>query len=370
MERKKVLVVFGTRPEAIKMAPLIKALQEERAYFDTYVCSTGQHMTMLSQVLEKFDIKLDYNLSIMEHGQTLSSITTKVVEGMDKIMKDLSPNIVLVHGDTTTTFATGLAAFYNNVKIGHVEAGLRTHDIHSPFPEEFNRQVVGKLADIHFAPTLFAKENLLKENFDEATIHITGNTVVDVLNTTVEENYSDEVTKWAEGSKLILLTAHRRENQEKFFEIFTGINNLTKNNPDLKVFFPVHLNPKIKQLADEIFESNENVMLSEPVDVFVLHNIIAKSYIVITDSGGIQEEAASLGKPTLLLRDNTERPEGVLTGNITLIGSDSKVIFEEATKAIYTKEVYEKMSKMNYPFGSGDASKKITQIVKKRILDN
>lgn len=306
----KVMSIFGTRPEAIKMAPLVKEL-EKRKEIESIVCVTAQHREMLDQVLKTFDIKPDYDLNIMKQGQTLSEITSRALLGLEEVIKEVKPDIVLVHGDTTTTFAGALAAFYNQVSIGHVEAGLRTYDKYSPFPEEMNRQMVVSMTDLYFAPTKISKENLLKQNISEDKIYITGNTAIDAMSTTVKENYTHKELEWIKpGERMILLTAHRRENLgDPMRHIFKAIRRIVDEFDDVKVIYPIHLNPLVRNIANEIFNGCDKVKLIEPLEVFDFHNFQNKSYIILTDSGGIQEEAPSLGKPVLVLRDTTERPE-------------------------------------------------------------
>ena len=308
----KVMSIFGTRPEAIKMAPLVKEL-DNRKEIESIVCVTAQHREMLDQVLKTFDIKPDYDLNIMKQGQSLSEITSRALLGLEEVIKEVKPDIVLVHGDTTTTFAGALAAFYNQVSIGHVEAGLRTYDKYSPFPEEMNRQMVDSMTDLYFAPTETSKENLLKQNISEDKIYITGNTAIDAMSTTVKENYSHKELEWIKpGERMILLTAHRRENLgEPMRHIFKAIRRIVDEFDDVKVIYPIHLNPLVRSIANEIFNGCDKVKLIEPLEVFDFHNFQNKSYIILTDSGGIQEEAPSLGKPVLVLRDTTERPEGI-----------------------------------------------------------
>lgn len=355
----KVMTIFGTRPEAIKMAPLVKEL-EKRKEIESIVCVTAQHREMLDQVLKVFDIKPDYDLNIMKQGQTLSEITSRVLLGLEEVIKEVKPNIILVHGDTTTTFAGALAAFYNNVDIGHVEAGLRTWNKYSPFPEEMNRQMVDCMTDMYFAPTEVSKNNLLIQGINEEKIYITGNTAIDAMKYTVNDNYYNEIFDWVSEDKLILLTAHRRENLgEPMRNIFKAIKRIVEEYSDIKVIYPIHLNPKVREVANEIFGGIERIKLIEPLEVFDFHNFIKKSYLILTDSGGIQEEAPSLGKPVLVLRDTTERPEGIKAGTLKLIGTDEKKVYKEIKKLVDDKSEYEKMSKANNPYGDGFASKKI-----------
>ncbi len=359
----KVMTVFGTRPEAIKMAPLVKELKS-RKEIDVTVCVTAQHRQMLDQVLEVFDIKPDYDLDIMKQGQTLGDITSRVLSGLDEVIKEVQPNIILVHGDTTTTFAGALAAYYNQVDIGHVEAGLRTWNKYSPYPEEMNRQMVGVLADMHFAPTENSKKSLLKEGKDESKIYVTGNTAIDALATTVKEEYSHPVFDWIGEDRLILLTAHRRENLgEPMRGMFKAIKRITEEFSDVKVVYPVHLNPKVRSVANEVFGDDDKVKLIDPLEVIDFHNFIAKSYLILTDSGGIQEEAPSLGKPVLVLRDTTERPEGIDAGTLKLAGTDEEVIYKLTKELLENKEEYNKMSKASNPYGDGKASKRIVDAI-------
>ena len=355
----KVMTIFGTRPEAIKMAPLVKEL-EKRKEIESIVCVTAQHREMLDQVLKVFNIKPDYDLNIMKQGQTLSEITSRVLLGLEEVIKEVKPNIILVHGDTTTTFAGTLAAFYNNVDIGHVEAGLRTWNKYSPFPEEMNRQMVDCMTDMYFAPTEVSKNNLLIQGINEDKIYITGNTAIDTMKYTVNDNYYNEIFDWVGEDKLILLTAHRRENLgEPMRNIFKAIKRILEEYSDIKVIYPIHLNPKVREVANEIFGGIERIKIIEPLGVFDFHNFIKKSYLILTDSGGIQEEAPSLGKPVLVLRDTTERPEGIKAGTLKLIGTDEKKVYKEIKKLLDDKSEYEKMSKANNPYGDGFASKKI-----------
>ena len=360
----KVMSVFGTRPEAIKMAPLVKEL-ESRKEIESIVCVTAQHREMLDQVLETFQIKPDYDLNIMKQGQTLGDVTTRALNGLEEVIKECRPDIVLVHGDTTTTFAGALAAFYNQVDIGHVEAGLRTYDKYSPFPEEMNRQMVDCMTDMYFAPTELSKSNLLKQNIDESKIYITGNTAIDAMSTTVKEDYDHEELHWiGEDERMILLTAHRRENLgDPMRHIFRAIKRLTEEFPDIKVLYPIHKNPKVREVAQEIFGDMDKIKMIEPLEVFDFHNFINKSYMILTDSGGIQEEAPSLGKPVLVLRDTTERPEGIDAGTLKLVGTDEDVIYEEAKKLLEDKKAYAKMSKASNPYGDGLASKRIVDAI-------
>ena len=360
----KVMSIFGTRPEAIKMAPLVKEL-EGRKEIKSIVCVTAQHREMLDQVLETFKIKPDYDLNIMKQGQTLSEITSRALMGLEEVIKKEQPNIVLVHGDTTTTFAGALAAFYNQTDIGHVEAGLRTNDKYSPYPEEMNRQMVDCMTDMFFAPTDISKENLLKENIDQDKIYVTGNTAIDAMKTTVTNDYKNKELDWIkDNERMILLTAHRRENLgDPMRNIFKAIKRIVEEFPDVKVIYPIHLNPKVREVANEILKDIDRVKLIEPLEVFDFHNFQNKSYLILTDSGGIQEEAPSLGKPVLVLRDTTERPEGIKAGTLKLVGTDENIIYEETKKLLLDKEEYNKMAKASNPYGDGYASKYIVDAI-------
>ena len=363
MNKIKVMSVFGTRPEAIKMAPLVKEL-ESRKEIESIVCVTAQHREMLDQVLETFKIKPDYDLNIMKQGQTLGDITTRALNGLEEVIKKVKPDIVLVHGDTTTTFAGALAAFYNQVAIGHVEAGLRTNDKYSPYPEEMNRQMVDCMTDMYFAPTKLSKQNLLDENIEEEKIYVTGNTAIDAMATTVKDDYYHEVFDWVGDNRLILLTAHRRENLgDPMRRIFTGIKRAIDETSDVKVVYPIHLNPKVRDVAHEVFGDDDKIKFIEPLEVFDFHNFIKKSYMILSDSGGIQEEAPSLGKPVLVLRDTTERPEGIEAGTLKLVGTDEEVIYKETLNLLNNKKEYDKMSKASNPYGDGYASKRIADAI-------
>ncbi len=362
----KVMTIFGTRPEAIKMAPLVKEL-ERRKEIESVVCVTAQHREMLDQVLTVFDIKPDYDLNIMKQGQTLSEITSRVLLGLEEVINKENPNIILVHGDTTTTFAGALAAFYNKIDIGHVEAGLRTWDKYSPFPEEMNRQMVDRMTDIFFAPTEVSKNNLLSENIPKEKIYVTGNTAIDAMKTTIKENYNNEIFDWLGNDKLILLTAHRRENLgQPMRHIFRAVKRIVEEYPNVKVVYPIHLNPKVREVANEVFKGINQVRLIEPLEVIDFHNFQNKSYIILTDSGGIQEEAPSLGKPVLVLRDTTERPEGITAGTLKLVGTDEETIYIETKKLLDDKNEYNKMSHASNPYGDGFASKYIVDAIIKK----
>lgn len=366
MEKIKVLSVFGTRPETIKMAPLVKEL-EKREEIESIICVTAQHREMLDQVLEAFSIVPDYDLDIMKKGQTLTDITTRVTEGMGELLEKIKPDIVLVHGDTTTAFASALAAFYGHYDIGHVEAGLRTGNKYSPFPEEINRQFIGLVADMNFAPTEKAKNNLLSEGKDPSSIFVTGNTAIDALKLTVREDYSDEVTEFAGDSRLIVLTAHRRENLgEPMHRMFRAIRRITEKHPDVKVVYPVHLNPAVREAAREELGGCDRIRLIEPLEVVEFHNVLAKSYLILTDSGGIQEEAPSLGKPVIVLRDTTERPEGVEAGTLKLAGTDEEVIFDMIDTLLSDRSDYDRMAHAANPYGDGEASRRIADAIIER----
>lgn len=363
----KVMTIFGTRPEAIKMAPIVKEL-ESRKEIECIVCVTAQHRQMLDQVLDVFKIQPDYDLDIMKQGQTLSDITSRVLLGLEEVIKKEKPDIILVHGDTTTTLAGAMAAFYNQVKIGHVEAGLRTWNLQSPFPEEANRQIVDCITDFYFAPTEKSKENLLREGKAESKIYVTGNSAIDALKTTVSQNYQNEIFDWLENDKLILLTAHRRENLgNPMRNMFKAIKRVLEENDGYKVIYPVHLNPLVRQVADEIFEGNEKVKLIDPLEVIDFHNFLNKAYIILTDSGGIQEEAPSLGKPVLVLRDTTERPEGIEAGTLKLATTDENTIYTMLAELIKNKDEYNKMAKAVNPYGDGTTSKQIADIIIEKL---
>ena len=363
MKKIKVMTVFGTRPEAIKMAPLVKELKS-RKEIECIVCVTAQHREMLDQVLKVFEIIPDYDLNIMKPGQTLADITTNALLGLEKVMKETTPDIVLVHGDTTTTFAGALAAYYNQISIGHVEAGLRTWNKYSPYPEEMNRQMVGVLTDMHFSPTEDSKKSLLNEGKKEEDIYVTGNTAIDALSTTVDSNYKHELFDWLGTSKLILVTAHRRENLgEPMRGMFKAIKRIVDEFEDVKVIYPVHLNPKVKKIADEVLGNNEKIKLINPLEVIDFHNFLNKSYIILTDSGGIQEEAPSLGKPVIVLRDTTERPEGIAAGTLKLAGTKEEDIYNLTRELFINEEEYKKMSTASNPYGDGQSSQRIVDAI-------
>lgn len=360
---KKVMVVFGTRPEAIKMCPLVKELKT-REKLDTVVCVTGQHREMLDQVLTAFDVVPDYDLSIMKEKQTLFDVTINILEKMRVILEEVKPDVVLVHGDTSTTFVTALACFYLQVPLGHVEAGLRTYNIYSPYPEEFNRQAVGIVSNYNFAPTETSKENLLKEGKHPSTIYVTGNTAIDALKTTVRNGYSHEHLEWVADSRLIMITAHRRENLgEPMRNMFRAIKRIIDEKPDIKAIYPIHMNPVVREAAQEILGDTDRIRIIEPLEVLDFHNFLSRSYLILTDSGGIQEEAPSLGKPVLVMRDTTERPEGIAAGTLKLVGTDEEFIYRTFKQLLENQNEYDKMSKASNPYGDGFASKKIARIL-------
>lgn len=362
---KKIMLVFGTRPEAIKMCPLVNELKT-RKNTRVIVCVTGQHREMLDQVLEAFHVIPDYDLSIMQDKQTLFDVTTKILDRIRKVLETEKPDVVLVHGDTTTTFTTALACYYLQLPVGHVEAGLRTNQIYSPYPEEFNRQAVSILARYHFAPTELARNNLIREGKKPGTIYVTGNTAIDALKTTIKEEYTHEQLDWASDSRLILLTAHRRENLgEPLRQMFRAIRRIVEETPDVKVIYPIHLNPAVRRTAHEVLGKEERVHLIEPLDVFDFHNFMARSYLILTDSGGIQEEAPSLGKPVLVMRDTTERPEGISAGTLKLVGTQEEAIYQSFRVLLKNKVEYDRMSKACNPYGDGFASKRIADILLK-----
>lgn len=366
MNKIKVMTVFGTRPEAIKMAPLVKELKS-RKEIECIVCVTAQHRQMLDQVLNVFDITPEYDLDIMKQGQTLSDITSRVLKGLEEVILKEKPNIVLVHGDTTTTFAGALASYYCQTDIGHVEAGLRTWNKYSPYPEEMNRQMVGVLTDMHFAPTEKSKNTLLSEGKKVENIYVTGNTAIDALATTVKTDYNNEIFDWVGNDRLILLTAHRRENLgEPMRHMFKAIKRIVDEFSDVKVIYPVHLNPKVKEIADEVLGNDDKIKLITPLEVIDFHNFLNKSYIILTDSGGIQEEAPSLGKPVLVLRDTTERPEGIDAGTLKLAGTNEETIYSLTKELLTNKELYEKMSRASNPYGDGHASERIVNAIIQR----
>ncbi|RBP94577.1 UDP-N-acetylglucosamine 2-epimerase [Cytobacillus firmus] len=361
----KVMTIFGTRPEAIKMAPLVLELEKRPDQFESIVTVTAQHREMLDQVLNIFQVTPDYDLNIMKDRQTLVDVTTRGLEGLDKIMKEVKPDIVLVHGDTTTTFISSLAAFYNQIVVGHVEAGLRTWNKYSPFPEEMNRQLTGVMADLHFSPTSKSAENLLNENKKNDSIFITGNTAIDALKTTVKDTYHHEVLEKIGNDRLVLLTAHRRENLgEPMRNMFKAIKRLVEEQKDIQVVYPVHLNPAVREIASEILGSDSRIHLIEPLDVIDFHNFASRAHLILTDSGGVQEEAPSLGVPVLVLRDTTERPEGIEAGTLKLAGIEEQPIYELATELLTDQAAFERMAKAVNPYGDGNASSRICEAIR------
>lgn len=360
---KKVMLVFGTRPEAIKMCPLVNELKT-RSSIKTVVCVTGQHRQMLDQVLETFAVEPDYDLSIMQEKQTLFDITTNILGNIKTVLENEKPDVVLVHGDTSTTFVTALACFYLQIPVGHVEAGLRTYNIYSPYPEEFNRQAVSVISKYNFAPTERSKENLINEGKDKKTIWVTGNTAIDALKTTVRENYSHPELEWARGSRLIFITAHRRENLgEPMHNMFRAIRRVMDEHQDVKALYPIHMNPVVRKAADEELGQLDRVHIIDPIEVFDCHNIMARSYMILTDSGGIQEEAPSLGKPVLVMRDTTERPEGIAVGTLKLVGTTEEVIYKNFKELLENEAAYNKMAHAANPYGDGFACKRIADIL-------
>lgn len=360
---KNILIIFGTRPEAIKMCPLVLELKT-RKNVKTTVCVTGQHREMLRQVLKAFQIIPDYDLDIMKNGQTLFDITTNILGRLKTVLEEVKPDIVLVHGDTSTTFAASLACFYLQVPVGHVEAGLRTYNLSSPYPEEYNRQAVGIMAQYHFAPTERAKDNLIREQKNPEQIYVTGNTAIDALKTTIKEQYSHPVLDWTGQDRLILLTAHRRENLgEPLEHMFRAVNRIVSEIPDIKVVYPIHKNPIVRKTANAIFDQSDRIQLIEPLDVLDFHNLMARAYLILTDSGGIQEEAPSLGKPVLVMRDTTERPEGIEAGTLKLVGTREDTIYKEFKSLLTNEAAYKKMSNAVNPYGDGNACKRIAHIL-------
>lgn len=361
----KVMTIFGTRPEAIKMAPLVLELQRQNEHFESIVTVTAQHRQMLDQVLNIFNITPDYDLNIMKDRQTLIDVTTRGLQGLDQVMKEVKPDIVLVHGDTTTTFVASLAAYYNQITVGHVEAGLRTWNKYSPFPEEMNRQLTGVIADLHFAPTSVSAENLMRENKHKEAIFITGNTAIDALKTTVKDEYHHEVLDRIGNDRLILVTAHRRENLgEPMRQMFKAIKRIVTEQKDVQVVYPVHLNPVVRELASEVLGNDPRIHLIDPLDVIDFHNFAARAFLILTDSGGVQEEAPSLGVPVLVLRDTTERPEGIAAGTLKLAGVEEERIYELANELLTNPAEYEKMAKATNPYGDGNASKRIAAAIR------
>ncbi len=362
---KTIMLVFGTRPEAIKMCPLVNELKS-RENLNTVVCVTGQHRQMLDQVLEAFHVVPDYDLSIMKEKQTLFDITTNILNGIGNVLDIVKPDVVLVHGDTSTTFVTALACFYKQIAIGHVEAGLRTYNIYSPYPEEFNRQAVGIVAKYNFSPTELSKGNLLKEGKSLDSIYVTGNTAIDALKTTVREDYTHSELEWAADSRLIVITAHRRENLgEPMHNMFRAIRRIMDEHPDVKAIYPIHMNPIVREAAEQELGTCDRIHIIEPLEVLDFHNFLARSYMILTDSGGIQEEAPSLGKPVLVMRDTTERPEGIAAGTLKLVGTDEQVIYDNFKLLLENSEAYDKMSKASNPYGDGFACKRIADVLEK-----
>ena len=362
MKKWKVMTIFGTRPEAIKMAPLVLELEKHPEEIESIVTVTAQHRQMLDQVLTTFEIKPDYDLNIMKDRQTLIDVTTNALQGLDKVMKEAKPDIVLVHGDTATTFIASLAAFYNQTAIGHVEAGLRTWNKYSPYPEEMNRQLTGVMADLHFSPTDKSRQNLLDENKNDATIFVTGNTAIDALKTTVSEDYTHPVLDAIGTDRMILLTAHRRENLgEPMRNMFKAIKRLLAEHDDIQVVYPMHMNPVVRETANEILGDDPRIHLIEPLEVFDFHNFASQSYMILTDSGGIQEEAPSLGKPVIVLRDTTERPEGIEAGTLKLAGTEEETIYALSKELLVNQDAYDLMAKASNPYGDGHASERIVK---------
>ena len=360
---KKVMLVFGTRPEAIKMCPLVNELKT-RPEIQTIVCVTGQHRQMLDMVLDAFQVTPDYDLSIMKDKQTLFDVTTNILNSIKDVLEKEHPDVVLVHGDTSTTFVTALACFYLQIPVGHVEAGLRTYNIYSPFPEEFNRQAVSIISKYNFAPTELAKEHLLKEGKPADSIYVTGNTAIDALQTTVRNDYTHPELDWAQGSRLILITAHRRENLgEPMRHMFKAIRRVMDEHPDVKAIYPIHMNPVVREIADEFLGHDDRIHIIEPLDVLDFHNFMKRSYLILTDSGGIQEEAPSLGKPVLVMRDTTERPEGIAAGTLKLVGTEEEVIYAEFSKLLNDDKAYAEMAHAENPYGDGKACKRIADVL-------
>ena len=360
---KKVMLVFGTRPEAIKMCPLVNELKK-RKNIETIVCVTGQHRQMLDQVLEAFTVVPDYDLSIMKDKQTLFDVTVNILERIKTVLEEVKPDVVLVHGDTSTTFVTALACFYLQIPVGHVEAGLRTYNIYSPYPEEFNRQAVSIISQYNFAPTELSKQNLLKEGKNPKSIYVTGNTAIDALKTTVRADYTHPELDWANDSRLIMITAHRRENLgEPMRHMFKAIRRVMDEHPDVKAIYPIHMNPMVREIANEYLGDDDRIHIIEPLDVLDFHNFLSRSYLILTDSGGIQEEAPSLGKPVLVMRDTTERPEGIAAGTLKLVGTEEETIYKEFSRLLSDKDEYEAMSKASNPYGDGHACERIADVL-------
>ena len=366
---KKIMLVFGTRPEAIKMCPLVTELKT-RKNIETVVCVTGQHRQMLDMVLDTFGVEPDYDLSIMKAGQTLFDITTNILNRLGAVLDEVKPDVVLVHGDTSTTFVTALACFYKQIAVGHVEAGLRTYNIYSPYPEEFNRQAVSIISKYNFAPTELSKQNLISEVKDASSIYITGNTAIDALSTTVRADYTHPELEWAADSRLIMITAHRRENLgEPMHAMFRAIRRVMEEHPDVKAIYPIHMNPVVRAAAEEELGSLDRLHIIEPLEVLDFHNFLARSYMILTDSGGIQEEAPSLGKPVLVMRDTTERPEGIAAGTLKLVGTDEDVIYENFKRLLEDSAAYDAMAKASNPYGDGFACRRIADILENGSTD-
>lgn len=364
---KKVMLVFGTRPEAIKMCPLVNELKKRKG-IETIVCVTGQHRQMLDVVLKAFDVTPDYDLSIMKDKQTLFDITTNILNRIKTVLEDVQPDAVLVHGDTSTTFVTALACFYLQIPVGHVEAGLRTYNIYSPYPEEFNRQAVSIISQYNFAPTELSKQNLLKEGKRPESIYVTGNTAIDALRTTVQDTYTHPELDWASGSRLIMITAHRRENLgEPMRHMFRAIRRVMDEHPDVKAIYPIHMNPLVREIANEYLGDDDRIHIIEPLDVLDFHNFLSRSYLILTDSGGIQEEAPSLGKPVLVMRDTTERPEGIAAGTLKLVGTEEETIYTEFSRLLTDHTEYEAMSKASNPYGDGHACERIADVLEDKV---
>lgn len=364
---KKVLLVFGTRPEAIKMCPLVNELKE-RKNIKTIVCVTGQHRQMLDQVLRAFMVEPDYDLSVMKDRQTLFDVTINILNRIKEVLEKETPDVVLVHGDTSTTFVTALACFYLQIPIGHVEAGLRTYDIYSPYPEEFNRQAVGIISQFNFAPTELSQNNLLREGKKKETVFVTGNTAIDALKTTIKSDYQHPELAWVADSRLIMITAHRRENLgEPMKHMFRAIRRVMDEHQDVKAIYPIHMNPAVREIADSILGDDERIHIIEPLEVLDFHNFLNRSYMILTDSGGIQEEAPSLGKPVLVMRDTTERPEGIAAGTLKLVGTEEEIIYQNFKELLENKEEYNKMSQASNPYGDGFACKRIADILEERL---
>ena len=364
---KTVMLVFGTRPEAIKMCPLVNELKS-RESIKTVVCVTGQHRQMLDQVLDAFSVVPDYDLSIMKDRQTLFDVTTNILSNIKNVLENAKPDVVLVHGDTSTTFATALACFYLQIPVGHVEAGLRTNNIYSPYPEEFNRQAVSIISTYNFAPTVLSRDNLLREGKVRDSIYVTGNTAIDALKTTVRTDYENKHLDWASDSKLIMITAHRRENLgEPMSHMFRAIRRVMEEHPNVKAIYPIHMNPAVREKAEEELAGCDRIRIIEPLDVLDFHNFLSRSYLILTDSGGIQEEAPSLGKPVLVMRDTTERPEGIAAGTLKLVGTDEEVIYQTFSELLTNQDAYDSMSKASNPYGDGYASERIADILEGKI---